>query len=234
MKDSRGIAMQEMLIDSIRVSLMNYQRVVILKEKDADRYLPIWIGSPEADSIAIKLQDVSVARPLTHDLLSSIVSALGANIERVVVSELTNDTFYAHLSVKLPDGTFKEIDCRPSDAMAIAVRGGYTVLGSNGEEHWVASIHEAQSMIEDSNNDNSRGINACIPIFVQENVLEKAAISMGNAISGEDSGEFSPDLKNTMPLSKKITEEEIQKMSAFSDFLQDLPGLEDLGEKSDS
>ena len=57
---------------------------------------------------------------------------------------------------------------------------------------------------------------------------------MGNAISGEDSGEFSPDLKNTMPLSKKITEEEIQKMSAFSDFLQDLPGLEDLGEKSDS
>ena len=89
-------------------------------------------------------------------------------------------------------------------------------------------------MIEDSNNDNSRGINACIPIFVQENVLEKAAISMGNAISGEDSGEFSPDIKNTMPLSKKITEEEIQKMSAFSDFLQDLPGLEDLGEKSDS
>lgn len=226
--------MQEMLIDSIRVSLMNYQRVVILKEKDADRYLPIWIGSPEADSIAIKLQDVQVARPLTHDLLSTIISELGAIIERIVVSELANDTFYAHLSIKLPDGTFKEIDCRPSDAMAIAVRGGYTVTDSKGEEHWFASIQEAQSTTEDTDDYKADSINACIPIFVQENVLEKAAISMGNAISGEESTEIATDIKNTMPLSKKITEEEIQKMSAFSDFLQDLPGLEDLGEKSDS
>ena len=226
--------MQEMLIDSIRVSLMNYQRVVILKEKDADRYLPIWIGSPEADSIAIKLQDVQVARPLTHDLLSTIISELGAIIERIVVSELANDTFYAHLSIKLPDGTFKEIDCRPSDAMAIAVRGGYTVTDSKGEEHWFASIQEAQSTTEDTDDYKADSINACIPIFVQENVLEKAAISMGNAISGEESTEIATDIKNTMPLSKKITEEEIQKMAAFSDFLQDLPGLEDLGEKSDS
>lgn len=226
--------MQEMLIDSIRVSLMNYQRVVILKEKDADRYLPIWIGSPEADSIAIKLQDVQVARPLTHDLLSTIISELGAIIERIVVSELANDTFYAHLSIKLPDGTFKEIDCRPSDAMAIAVRGGYTVTDSKGEEHWFASIQEAQSTTEDTDDYKADSINACIPIFVQENVLEKAAIAMGNAISGGESTEIATDIKNTMPLSKKITEEEIQKMSAFSDFLQDLPGLEDLGEKSDS
>ena len=64
--------MQEMLIDSIRVSLMNYQRVVILKEKSSDRYLPIWIGPAEADSIAVKLQDLSVPRPLTHDLLNLV------------------------------------------------------------------------------------------------------------------------------------------------------------------
>ena len=70
--------MLEMSIDSIRVSLMNYQRVVILKEKDADRYLPIWIGPSEADAIAVKLQDVSVPRPLTHDLLGNVIDAWAA------------------------------------------------------------------------------------------------------------------------------------------------------------
>lgn len=69
--------MIEMTIDSIRMSLMNYQRVVILKEKDGERYLPIWIGPAEADSIAIELQDVDVPRPLTHDLLRSTIDALG-------------------------------------------------------------------------------------------------------------------------------------------------------------
>ncbi len=68
--------MEEMVIDSIRVSLMNYQRVVILKEKAADRYLPIWIGPGEADAIAVKLQEVSVPRPLTHDLTKSIIDSL--------------------------------------------------------------------------------------------------------------------------------------------------------------
>jgi bifunctional DNase/RNase len=72
--------MIEMSIDSIRVSLMNYQRVVILKEKAARRYLPIWIGPAEADAIAVKLQGVSVPRPLTHDLLSSVIDSLGAAI----------------------------------------------------------------------------------------------------------------------------------------------------------
>ena len=73
--------MLEMAIDSIRVSPMNYQRVVILKEKDADRYLPIWIGPAEADAIAVKLQDLSVPRPLTHDLLGVIIDALGGTIK---------------------------------------------------------------------------------------------------------------------------------------------------------
>ena len=76
--------MLPMEIDSIRVSLMNYQRVVILKEKNTDRYLPIWIGSPEADAIAVKLQDVAVPRPLTHDLLGSIIGNLGARVDHVV------------------------------------------------------------------------------------------------------------------------------------------------------
>lgn len=113
--------MVEMTIDSIRVSLMNYQRVVILKEKMADRYLPIWIGPAEADAIAIKLQGVNVPRPLTHDLLRSIIDALGATINSITVTDLKNDTFYAKVILNVDRGQI-EIDSRPSDALALAVR----------------------------------------------------------------------------------------------------------------
>jgi len=113
--------MIEMTVDSIRVSLMNYQRVVILKEKTAERYLPIWIGPSEADAIAVKLQGVSVPRPLTHDLLCSVIDALGATINSIVVSDLKNDTFYAKILLSI-DGEQMEIDSRPSDALALAVR----------------------------------------------------------------------------------------------------------------
>ena len=113
--------MIEMTIDSIRVSLMNYQRVVILKEKDADRYLPIWIGPAEADAIAVKLQDVTVPRPLTHDLLRSIIDSLGASINSIIVNELKNDTFFAKIVLNV-DGGQMEVDSRPSDALALAVR----------------------------------------------------------------------------------------------------------------
>ncbi|MFC1981804.1 bifunctional nuclease family protein [Chloroflexota bacterium] len=113
--------MIEMTIDSIRVSLMNYQRVVILKEKIAERYLPIWIGPAEADAIAVKLQGVAVPRPLTHDLLSSVIDSLGAVIDSIIVNDLKNDTFYAKIVLNV-DGKQMEIDSRPSDALALAVR----------------------------------------------------------------------------------------------------------------
>ena len=113
--------MIELAIVSIRVSLMNYQRVVILKEKDADRYLPIWIGPAEADAIAVRLQDVSVARPLTHDLLRSIIETLGAQVTSVIVNDLSNDTFFARVNLEVA-GQPVEVDSRPSDAIALAVR----------------------------------------------------------------------------------------------------------------
>jgi hypothetical protein len=118
--------MIEMIIDSIRVSLMNYQRVVILKEKVAERYLPIWIGPAEADAIAVKLQDVTVPRPLTHDLLRSVIDALGASIDSIIVSDLKNDTFYAKIILNV-DGKQMEVDSRPSDALALAVRAGVSI-----------------------------------------------------------------------------------------------------------
>jgi bifunctional DNase/RNase len=113
--------MIEVKIDSIRVSLMSQHRVVVLKEIDSDRYLPIWIGPFEADAITLQLQGVQVARPLTHDLLKSIIEQMGAKISHIVVTELKNDTFYAHIVMDI-DGKSIEIDSRPSDAIALAVR----------------------------------------------------------------------------------------------------------------
>jgi len=115
--------MIEMAIDSIRVSLMNYQRVVILREKGTNRYLPIWIGPSEADAIAVKLQNVELSRPLTHDLLQSVITTLGASVDYILVSGLKDDTFYANLAVSV-DGEKVDIDSRPSDALALAVRVG--------------------------------------------------------------------------------------------------------------
>ncbi len=124
--------MIEMTIDSIRVSLMNYQRVVILKEKGSNRYLPIWIGPAEADAIAVKLQNVELSRPLTHDLLQSVITSLGASVDYIVVSGLKDDTFYAKLALSI-DGVRLDIDSRPSDALALAVRVGAPIYA----EEWV-------------------------------------------------------------------------------------------------
>ena len=113
--------MIEVKIDSIRVSLMSQHRVVVLKDTDSDRYLPIWIGPFEADAITLQLQGVQVARPLTHDLLKSLIDEMGATVSHIIVTELKNDTFFAHIIMDV-DGKSIEIDSRPSDAIALAVR----------------------------------------------------------------------------------------------------------------
>lgn len=113
--------MIEVKIDSIRVSLMSQHRVVVLKEVDAERYLPIWIGPFEADAITLKLQGVHVARPLTHDLLKSLIDKMGGAVSHVTVTELKNDTFFAQIVMDV-NGKSVEIDSRPSDAIALAVR----------------------------------------------------------------------------------------------------------------
>jgi uncharacterized protein len=111
----------EVFVESIRVNMTNYKRVVMLKEKTAPRYLPIWIGHFEADAIAIPMQNVPVPRPLTHDLLSSVVGALGGKVTQVVINELADETFYAKLIIDA-NGRHVEVDSRPSDAIAIAIR----------------------------------------------------------------------------------------------------------------
>ncbi len=175
--------MIEMTIESIRVSLMNYQRVVILKEKDGDRYLPIWIGPAEADAIAVRLQDVAVARPLTHDLLRNVIEALGAGIASVVVNDLANDTFYARIMLAL-DGRQLEIDARPSDAIALAVR-------------------------------------AKVPVYAEESVLEKAGVLLDQE-SGELAETTEAETPEPLEGSSKTKAEELERMSAFREFIEGL------------
>ena len=172
--------MIEMIIDSIRVSLMNYQRVVILKEKMAERYLPIWIGPAEADAIAVKLQDVSVPRPLTHDLLCSVIDNLGATVNSIVVNDLKSDTFYAKIILNI-DGGQMEIDSRPSDALALAVR-------------------------------------AEVPIFAEEVVLDKAGILLDK----ETGKPMPPEGETGGGEGRQVSDEELRRMSAFTDFINTL------------
>jgi bifunctional DNase/RNase len=124
---SKEKAMVEVTIDSIRVSLVSPQRLVILKDLDQDRFLPIWIGPFEAEAITIKLQDVDVKRPLTHDLLNHLIKQLGGAISHVFVNELRNDTYYARIVLNV-NGKELEIDSRPSDAMALAVRASVPIF----------------------------------------------------------------------------------------------------------
>jgi bifunctional DNase/RNase len=119
--------MVEVVIDSVRVSLTNQQRIVVLRESEADRYLPIWIGPYEAEAITIALQEVEVARPQTHDLLKNVFNALNVHLLRVEVISLRDEVFYGNIVVNA-NGRILEIDSRPSDALALAVRAHVPIL----------------------------------------------------------------------------------------------------------
>lgn len=108
-------------VDSIRVSLLTQHRVVVLREADSRKYIPIWIGAFEADAIALALQGHDPQRPMTHDLLKTVFGELGAGISHIIVNDIHDSTFYARIVVEQAGHTL-EIDARPSDAIALAVR----------------------------------------------------------------------------------------------------------------
>lgn len=120
----------QMEIDSVRVSMMNYQHVVILKEKDSDRYLPIWIGPSEADAISIKLQNVELARPMTFDFVCAIINALGGTVKEAIINKLVKDTFYSKIIITA-NKKDTEVDCRPSDAIATVIRVGAPIFADD-------------------------------------------------------------------------------------------------------
>jgi hypothetical protein len=119
----------EMVVESVRVHMLSSRHVVILKDSDRDRYLPIWIGPWEASAIAMKLQGLSPDRPLTHDLFAAALEGLGVKVDRVVISALAEETFHARLHLEQGGRTI-EIDSRPSDALALAVRAGGRIFAA--------------------------------------------------------------------------------------------------------
>ena len=119
-----------MSVYGINLDLFSSSPIVILKVEDENRYLPIWIGQPEARSILMKLQNQEFTRPLTHDLAVNLVTELGGTLERVTVTELRDSTFFATLQVEI-DGRIVEVDSRPSDAIAIAVRAGTPIFAAD-------------------------------------------------------------------------------------------------------
>jgi bifunctional DNase/RNase len=186
--------MIEMTIDSVRIGLMNrqmeYQYVVLLREKMAERYLPIFIGPAEAKAILIKLKGENVPRPMTHDLLHTVVDTLGASVDSIIVSDLKSDIFYAKIILTV-DGKQMEVDARPSDALALALRMD-------------------------------------APIYAEESVLDKAGIPLEQ---DKETGEPILEREETGSdegKGKKVSEEEMKRLSAFRDFIDNLD-LDDFG-----
>lgn len=122
-------SLAEVVVESVRVHMMSSQHVVLLKETERERYLPIWIGPWEANAIATRLQGVTPERPMTHDLFASTIADLGAKIVRIIISSLAEETFHATVELER-DGKTYAIDARPSDALALAVRTGVKIFAS--------------------------------------------------------------------------------------------------------
>lgn len=125
------VEMVEVVIDSIRISLTNQQRIVLLREVNEQRYIPIWIGPYEAESITIALQEIEIARPQTHDLLMRSIEQLHGKLLRVEVVALKGDVFYGNLVVQAGEEIL-HIDSRPSDSLAVAVRAHVPILVGRG------------------------------------------------------------------------------------------------------
>lgn len=160
--------MRELIIDSIRVGLRNYRRVVVLKEKEADRYLTVWIGADLADAIALRLQEVAVSRPLSHDLMLTLIDELGGAVKSVVVSDLREDVFFATIHVE-QDGRELEIDSRTSDAIALAVRAGVPI-------YVVDDVMDRAGIVLDDEADDEDEAGEERPIPPTSEELEKLAV----------------------------------------------------------
>jgi len=156
--------MMELEIESIRVRQETKQRAVVLRVKESDLYLPIFIGHFEVEAIRLKLMDVEVPRPMTHDLLGSVIGNLGGSVQRIIVSELKNDTFFAKIVVDY-NGNSIEIDSRPSDALALAVRTNAPIFAEDDVVEQ-AGVNLDAEMEESESTDDKEGASA--PVAEEE------------------------------------------------------------------
>jgi bifunctional DNase/RNase len=136
----------ELELVGVRVELPHNQPIVLLKERDGERFLPIWIGAVEATSIAFALQGVVTARPMTHDLMRNLLDGLTVRVDRILVTELREGTFYAEIQMT-QNGTSVSVSSRPSDAIALAVRATVPIFANE------AVLAEAGIEIEDDDED---------------------------------------------------------------------------------
>jgi bifunctional DNase/RNase len=149
-EEQPGNGLVEMTVESVRVHMLSSRHVVILKELEQERYLPIWIGPWEASAIAMKLQGLTADRPLTHDTFAAALDTLGVRVDRVVISTLAEETYHARLHLER-DGEAWEIDSRPSDALALAVRTGGRIFASH-------AVLEQAALGSDSGADDEGGV----------------------------------------------------------------------------
>ncbi|MDQ3890449.1 MAG: bifunctional nuclease family protein [Actinomycetota bacterium] len=135
--------MQEMVIYGVSFDMVGKQPIVLLKTQEGNKFLPIWIGHPEAAAILMRLQGATTPRPMTHDLFTDMLSQLDAQVVRIAVTELRENTFYALITVSV-DGSEIEIDSRPSDAIAVAVRAGAPIYAADAviDESAIEFEHE--------------------------------------------------------------------------------------------
>ncbi|MCW5876754.1 MAG: bifunctional nuclease family protein [Anaerolineales bacterium] len=174
--------MIEVVIDSIRVGLMSQQRVVILREVDAERYLAIWIDPYMAEQITFALQEVEVARPMTHDLIREMLRSLNARVARVEVHSLKADVYYGNIVVEM-DGRTVNVDSRPSDALAIAVRTHVPIMVSREvmdaagiipEEDLEEGELSPEDLLEERNGDENGDADSRLEVF--EDFLDNLSI----------------------------------------------------------
>ena len=139
--------MQEMVIYGVSFDMVGKQPIVLLKTRDGNKFLPIWIGHPEAAAILMKLQGANTPRPMTHDLMDDMLTELDIACSRVAVTELKENTFYASITLQM-NGREVEIDSRPSDALALAVRSGAPIFAA--EDVIAESAIEFEHEVEDT------------------------------------------------------------------------------------
>jgi len=188
----------EVKVDSLRVSLTNQQRIIVLKQSDEDRFLPIWIGPYESESITIALQEIEVSRPQTHDLVKSMITSLGGELKSAVIKALKDDIFYGVLIVDL-NGEEIEIDSRPSDAIAVAIRAHVPILVDQSvmdeasiipEEINPDEMEDDESEIDEPVSDSLPGGSDRLSIF--EDYLEKKGDDSENDADDPDEPEEPP------------------------------------------
>ncbi|MDQ7037231.1 MAG: bifunctional nuclease family protein [Anaerolineae bacterium] len=190
--------MIEVEVSSIRVSLMNQQRVVLLKDISADRYLPIWIGPFEAEAINLELQNARrINRPMTHDLIKSVIEHLNGKVIHILINDMRRDVFYARLVIE-KDGEQVEIDSRPSDAIAIAVRTK-------------APIFVNEAVLEKHSVEPEEDID-----------LDAIENSFSSSFESGESGERRSDVGDDAVKAEESEAVDESQLSSFSDFVNSL------------